>query len=95
MLAEQGRQSGDVKRSLMTRVFYGRNDAELQTLLGTNTAADLIARGLIVGTANQITDQIGAWVDAGIERFMLQWIELDDIDRMEAMARDILPHFHV
>jgi hypothetical protein len=25
---------------------------------------------------------------------MLQWIDLDDIDGMEAMAKEVLPHFH-
>lgn len=94
MLAEQGRASSDVKRSLMTRVFYGRNDAELKALVKDTSVEEMKARGLIVGTASQVVDQLGAWVDLGIERFMLQWIELDDIDRMEAMAKDVLPHFH-
>lgn len=94
MLAEQGRASSDVKRSLMTRVFYGRNDAELKALVKDTSVEEMKARGLIVGTASQVVDQLGAWVDLGIERFMLQWIELDDINRMEAMAKDVLPHFH-
>jgi F420-dependent oxidoreductase-like protein len=94
MLAEQGRASSEVKRSLMTRVFYGRNDAELKALVKDTSVEEMTARGLIVGTAAQVVDQLGAWVDAGIERFMLQWIELDDMERMEAMARDVLPHFH-
>ncbi len=95
LLAANGRQPGEVKRSLMTRVVFARDDAELQALLGANGDAEAMrARGLIVGTAQQVIDQIGTWIDAGIERFMLQWIELDDIDRMEAMARDILPVFH-
>ena len=40
-----------------------------------------------------IVDQIGAFVDVGVERFALQWLDLDDIDRIEALARDVLPTF--
>jgi F420-dependent oxidoreductase-like protein len=94
LLAERGRTPGDVKRSLMTRVIYGRDEGELQRLLNGGDAAQMRERGLIVGTKEQVIDEIGQWVEAGIERFMLQWLELDDLDRMEAMAKDVLPVFH-
>lgn len=94
LLAQQGRKPNDVKYSLMTRVFYGRDDAELKSLLGERDLQTLVSQGLIAGTASQVIDQLGQWVEAGVERFMLQWIELDDIDRMEAMAKEVLPHFH-
>lgn len=96
MLTEQGRPLTDVKRSLMTRVIYGRTDAELKALLPSNVSniGDLTSRGWMVGTGSQIVDQLGTWVELGVQRFMLQWLELDDIDRMEAMAAEILPHFH-
>jgi alkanesulfonate monooxygenase SsuD/methylene tetrahydromethanopterin reductase-like flavin-dependent oxidoreductase (luciferase family) len=55
---------------------------------------ELIGHGLIVGTAPAVIDQIGAFVEAGAQRFMLQWIDLDDIDGLEQIARDVLPHFH-
>ena len=41
-----------------------------------------------------VIDRIGEYVDAGAERIMLQWLQLDDLDRIEQMARDVLPHFH-
>ena len=47
-----------------------------------------------VGTASAIVDQIGKYVEAGVERFMLQWLELDDLDGIEAVAKSVLPHFH-
>lgn len=99
LLEANGRKSSDVKRSIMVRVLYCQDEAalqELKTRLASqnNSVEELVSRGLIVGTASMIIDQIGAWVEAGMERFMLQWLELDDIDRIEAMARDILPHFH-
>lgn len=96
LLDERGRSRQSVKRSLMTQVVYEPSDAELSArLAGKPSAAELITdRGLIVGTGSAVVDQIGAWVEAGIERFMLQWMDFDNIDDLEKMARDVLPHFH-
>jgi F420-dependent oxidoreductase-like protein len=96
LLAQHGREPRDVKRSLMTQVVFAKDEAALQARAAAEgvSVADAVARGLIVGTASQIVDQLGRFVEAGVERFMLQWIDLDDIDGLEAMARDVLPHFH-
>ncbi len=96
LLDERGRSRQSVKRSLMTQVVYEPTDAELSArLAGKPSVTELINdRGLIVGTGSAVVDQIGAWVEAGIERFMLQWMDLDNIDDLEKMARDVLPHFH-
>ncbi len=96
LLDEAGRPRQAVKRSLMTQVVYEPTDAELSArLAGKPNATDLIANnGLIVGTGSAVIDQIGAWVEAGVERFMLQWMDYDNIDDLEKMARDVLPHFH-
>ena len=56
-------------------------------------AGELKERGLIVGTAQEVVDQLSALVEAGVERFMLQWMEQDDIENLELLARDVLPHF--
>jgi alkanesulfonate monooxygenase SsuD/methylene tetrahydromethanopterin reductase-like flavin-dependent oxidoreductase (luciferase family) len=102
MLVNQGRKPADVKRSLMTGTVFARSDADLKDALVERsknakqeiTAESLIERGLIVGTPSMWVDQIGEFAEAGVERFMLQWLDLDDIDGLEIIARDILPHFH-
>jgi hypothetical protein len=33
-----------------------------------------------------LVDRIGQFVEAGIERLMLQWLDLDDIDGIETFA---------
>ncbi len=95
LLEEKGRPPDDAKRSLMTQVVFEPDEAKLKKRLAENNdeAGDLIARGLIVGTVPALVDQIGAWVEAGVERFMLQWLDLDDVAGLEAMAKDVLPHF--
>ena len=36
---------------------------------------------MIIGTAAEVIDQLSERVEAGIERFMLQWMELDDMEK--------------
>lgn len=93
-LEEQGRPQDDIKYSMMTRVIYAPTQDKLNALLSEQEqdVDALRERGMIVGTGQEVVDQLSALVEAGLERFMLQWIELDDIDRMESMAKDVLPH---
>ncbi len=94
LLRQNGREPGDVKRSLMTQVVYGKDTAQVTARLDGRNAEELKARGLFVGTGAEIVDQLGLWQEAGLERVMLQWIALDDTDGLENMAQDLLPHFH-
>lgn len=96
LLQERGRASSEVKRSLMTKINYAKDDADWQRVKSEqNIDTDASeSRRTIDGTASMVIDQIGAYIEAGVERFMLQWLDLDDMDRLEALARDVLPHFH-
>jgi hypothetical protein len=40
-----------------------------------------------------MVEQLGRLSEAGLQRVMLQWLDLDDIEGLEAMADGILPHF--
>lgn len=95
-LEEQGRAIDDIKYSMMTRVIYQPTQDKLTAYLRDHDidAEAMKARGVIVGTAQEVIDQMSALVDAGLERFMLQWIDLDDMDNLQSMAKDILPIFH-
>lgn len=95
-LEEEGRNAKDVKRSLMIRCIYGKDDVALANKLegASSTKEELQARGLVVGTGSEIVDILGKWRDNGLDRIMLQWVELDDLNSLNDMANDILPHFH-
>jgi alkanesulfonate monooxygenase SsuD/methylene tetrahydromethanopterin reductase-like flavin-dependent oxidoreductase (luciferase family) len=93
LLDERGRAHSEVKRSLMTRINFAKDDADWQAIK-VERKLDENSKNTIFGTASMVIDKIGEYVDAGVERFMLQWLELDDLDRIEQMARDVLPHFH-
>lgn len=90
LLREQNRRPGEVRRSLMTGVIFGRNDAEVQRKLDGRDADELRGRGLIVGTGAQVVEQLGRLSEAGVQRVMLQWLDLDDIDGIEALAKAVL-----
>jgi F420-dependent oxidoreductase-like protein len=102
LLAERGRQPGDVKRSMMVGTVFGKDDAAVQASLdarsqraGQTITADMLReRGVVIGAASAYVDQLGALQEAGLERVMLQWLDLDDIAGLELIARDVLPHFH-
>lgn len=96
MLDQAGRPRESVKRSLMTRILFASDEAGVQRQIESTgqTREALLARGLIVGTAGAVVDQIGRWTELGVQRFTLQWLDQDDIAGLEAMARDVLPHFH-
>lgn len=95
LLEKRGRAAHSVKRSLMTRVLIGPDAAGLKALLRDGETPDsLFQRGVIAGTPAQVIDQIGRFTVAGVQRFMLQWLDQDDITGLELLAREVLPHFH-
>ena len=90
LLQEAGRPREEVRRTLMTRVVFGRTEADVERKLGGEPADDLRARGIIVGTAPEVAERLGRLDEAGVQRVMLQWLEPDDIDGLEAMAQSVL-----
>jgi alkanesulfonate monooxygenase SsuD/methylene tetrahydromethanopterin reductase-like flavin-dependent oxidoreductase (luciferase family) len=81
-----GRDPRRVERTLMTGVAFGRTDAEVTTALRGRDAEQFRARGGVVGTSAAVVDQLGAFAAAGVECIMLQWLDLDALDRLEALA---------
>jgi len=91
LLQEAGRPPQRVRRTLMTRVLFGRTGADVGRKLEGRSADELRARGAIVGTGPEVAQQLGRLDEAGVQRVMLQWLETDDIDGLEAMAQSVLP----
>jgi alkanesulfonate monooxygenase len=58
---------------------------------GQRSAGELRERGMIVGTPGEVVEQLGRLAEAGAQRVMLQWLDLEDIDGLEAIARDVIP----
>jgi F420-dependent oxidoreductase-like protein len=99
LLTAQGRQPGELRRSLMTGVIYARDEIHLRQKIefrsnSQQTPQDLRQRGLVVGNAAQIVEQLGQLSEAGVQRVMLQWLGLDQLDELEDLAQDVLPQIH-
>lgn len=91
LLTAAGRQPSSVRRSLMTRVIFGRTDAAVNGQLEGNQSIDALREhGVVVGTANAIVEQLGKLAEAGVQRVMLQWMDLDDLDGLAALAEAVL-----
>ena len=79
----------------MTGCVFGLNKNEVQEKVkrrtnGQRTPDELRQRGLVIGTAAEIVEQCQQIAGAGIQRVMLQWLDLDDIAGLKAMADGIL-----
>ena len=86
----EGREPGAVRRTLMTRLVLGRDEAEIRRRLGERDAAEMRGRGAIVGGPVEIVETLGQLGDAGVERVMGQWLELDDVAGLETVAAEVL-----
>ena len=95
LILQAGRQPAEVERSMMTGLIFGKNQAALEEKMqayggGGWKTEDLRARGLVVGTADEVLEQIHALGEAGVQRLMLQWLDLDDLNGLEALASRVL-----
>ena len=106
ILEEHGRAIGrDVSalpRSLMLPIAIGRSAAEISRRLGTATSilprlpADedgWRAAAFLVGSPERVTEDLRGWETAGVSRVMLQLLDMDDLDAIDLVGREVLPHF--
>ncbi len=97
-----GRDPASLRRSVMIPFAIGRDERVVQGCIDAhcrmfselpNNIADWCAAGFIGGAPDQVIEQLQAFVDAGVSRFMLQQNDLDDIASLELLASEVLPHF--
>ena len=54
------------------------------------TAEELRMRGIVVGVGKEVQEQLAELEKAGIQRLMLQWLDLDDLKGLEALAKVVI-----
>jgi alkanesulfonate monooxygenase len=71
----------------------GSNSAEVErrTKRIGREVAELSANGLC-GTPSQIIAKIGEWKAAGAETIYMQILDLDDLDHLDLLGKEVLPH---
>ncbi|MBE7187034.1 LLM class F420-dependent oxidoreductase [Jatrophihabitans endophyticus] len=71
----------------------GRDDAEVaRRAQAIGHDADELRRDQLGGTPQQVLERIGEWSAAGVTRLYLQVLDLADLDHLELVASEILPH---
>jgi alkanesulfonate monooxygenase SsuD/methylene tetrahydromethanopterin reductase-like flavin-dependent oxidoreductase (luciferase family) len=89
LLQKEGRQPADVRRTMMTGIVLARDAAELERRLAGRDPAALRARGALVGAPDELRAQLAELEAAGIQRVMLQWLEMHDFEGMEALGKAV------
>jgi F420-dependent oxidoreductase-like protein len=86
-LRSEGRDPNSVRRTMMTGIRFGRTPSELEARLGGRPADELRSRGALVGTPEEIKDQLAALEAVGVQRVMLQWLDLENTEGMVALGQ--------
>jgi F420-dependent oxidoreductase-like protein len=92
ILKMENRDLKSVRRSMMTGCVFGSTDSSLKQKLDERgrTLEELHQRGIIAGSASEIREQLHTLEESGLQRIMLQWLDLDDLAGLEALAKAVL-----
>ncbi|MEW6404526.1 MAG: LLM class flavin-dependent oxidoreductase, partial [Chloroflexota bacterium] len=92
LLAAEKRDPKSLRRSMMTGCYFGKNENALREKISARGLGfdELRNRGVIVGNAGQVREQLQVLSEAGVQRVMLQWLDLDDLKGLEALAKAVL-----
>ncbi len=89
--------AGDTGREIVYSaaqiICVGRDDAEIaRRAAAIGREVDELRENGLAGTPAQVLDRIGTFADAGITRMYLQALDLSDLDHLELVAAEVLPH---
>lgn len=104
LLQAAGRKPSDVRRTIMTGLFFGNDKREVDGVLSwrrdvpelADKPLDAVVEAIhsrgdgLAGTPDQIMQQIQVYADAGVEEFMVQWRDMDDIKGLRNFAESVL-----
>lgn len=92
MLTAAGRSPESVRRSMMTGCVFGKDEATLKQKMTDygQTLEELQQNGIITGSLSAIKAQLAALEEAGLQRIMLQWLSLDDLESLEVLGKGLL-----
>jgi F420-dependent oxidoreductase-like protein len=79
--------------SIAHTTVVGKDEAELKrraTAIGRDV--DKLREGSVAGTPAEVVDQLGAFAELGATRAYLQILDLADVEHLELIAAEVLPH---
>ncbi|MFN8381923.1 MAG: LLM class F420-dependent oxidoreductase [Anaerolineales bacterium] len=92
LLNQKKRDQNSVRRSMMTGCFFAATDSGLKRKIKARnkTIEQLHQQGMVAGSASMVKDQLLELEAVGLQRIMLQWLDLDDLTGLEALAKAVL-----
>jgi F420-dependent oxidoreductase-like protein len=92
MLNAAGRKPASVRRSMMTGCVFGKNDATLKEKIAARgrSLKQLQQDGIVAGNLSAVKQQLHELEQAGLQRIMLQWLDLDDLESLEVLGKSVL-----
>jgi F420-dependent oxidoreductase-like protein len=89
-----GRAPDDLRYSVATTTFVGRDRAEAERRITTewgDPAAFLANPNNAIGTVDDAVERISRFADIGASRVYLQFYDLRDLDHLEFVGTEVLP----
>jgi F420-dependent oxidoreductase-like protein len=91
--AEIGRDPDDIVYSVALVVCIGSDGSEIArraSAIGRDSD-EMRANGLC-GTPTEAVERLAQWRDAGVERVHLQTLDLTDLEHLDLIATEVIPH---
>lgn len=91
--ASIGRDPSTLTYSSAQVVAVGRTDADVaRRAAAIGREVDELKKNGLCGSPQEVIDKIGQWAEAGAERLYLQVLDLSDLEHVELIGSDIIPH---
>jgi alkanesulfonate monooxygenase SsuD/methylene tetrahydromethanopterin reductase-like flavin-dependent oxidoreductase (luciferase family) len=103
-----GREPSAIKRTLMIPILCGRDRTELERRaqgfrqifpelaeMSLDAVLDDMRAtftNMIIGTPDEVISQIHAYADVGVEELIIQWFAVEDLEGLQVLAEQVLPH---
>ncbi|MEU6947296.1 LLM class F420-dependent oxidoreductase [Streptomyces sp. NPDC046316] len=90
---QRGRKADDLVYSNALVVCVGKTDAEVKRRAGVigRDVDELKANGL-AGSPAEVVEKLGRYQAVGSQRVYLQLLDLEELDHLELIASDVMPH---
>ena len=95
-----GRDPASIRLSLMAPIVIGRTRAEVAARLARgrewfprvpDSEAEWRAQSFLYGSVDEVVRDLRRWHALGVQRVMLQCLDLDDLAAIELVAREVIP----
>jgi alkanesulfonate monooxygenase SsuD/methylene tetrahydromethanopterin reductase-like flavin-dependent oxidoreductase (luciferase family) len=97
-----GRDPGEMRLSLLTRVVVGADEREVRQRASAlmdrldeqgdvETFIEGMRANMTVGTVDQVLERLGDYAGAGVERVFMQHLVHEDLEAVELIGREVVP----